>query len=315
MKHFLTAFSLLAFWFYNAQVGIKTENQKLPAGYVFPHHSAVLDLYADNLGLLLPNVQLTSLASLTSTTSPISNPVEGLIVFNSSEATKKGIYVWQNNDSDDNKKYNKLFTFNETPKFINLKITKDLKILQGANYGQGSFFSVSSPSIYNWYTGNPTSYDTILELDKGYFDSVEMKTFTDPYFGKMNGIVLPQGDYTISMNFKLKTKSSYLTNRSEAIKIDNQPNNNFYDIGYYSDINYYPMTNGTVDPYNYDNIRSESHTLSKIDCTNNIIFFNTIKLEGDTFIVFNIGRMQGTSYRDAVDLLKGSNIKITKISY
>lgn len=131
----------------------------------------------------------------------------------------------------------------------------------------------------------------------------------------MNGVLLPPGTYTFDMNFKLQSKTSYLTSRSEPISTSATVNNNYYDIGYFVDMELFPVEADAVNASTWYSTRSETHTLSKLNTVNNINFFKTATFTKDTFVMFSIGRMQGTSYKDAVDLLKGSNIKITKISY
>jgi hypothetical protein len=71
-----------------------------------PHESAVLDLNKDNTGandaaagnntkgLALPRVILSD---LNSNVTPISNPVVGLMVYNTATTPAAGVYVWYNN--------------------------------------------------------------------------------------------------------------------------------------------------------------------------------------------------------------------------
>jgi hypothetical protein len=63
-----------------------------------PTQGAVLDLNATVYkgGLLLPNVNLTTLTALTDLTLPLATPADlkGLIVYNINPTTGEGIYVW-----------------------------------------------------------------------------------------------------------------------------------------------------------------------------------------------------------------------------
>ncbi len=59
-----------------------------------PHESALLDLIADDKGLLIPRVELTD---LNDDTSPIANPATGLLVYNSSGSLERGFYYWDGN--------------------------------------------------------------------------------------------------------------------------------------------------------------------------------------------------------------------------
>jgi len=57
-----------------------------------PHASAILDVQHDNKGILIPRV---SLLSLTSQTTPVENPAEGLLIYNDdSSLVPKGFYFW-----------------------------------------------------------------------------------------------------------------------------------------------------------------------------------------------------------------------------
>ena len=315
MKKYLFILSSSAVFYCNAQVGIMKNTQVIPSTYTFPHPSAALDVYSDDKGLLLPRINIANKASLTNNNTPIQNPNYGLLAFNNNAVAGKGLYMWEKDPIDNVDKYNKIFTFNETPKFININFTKDLKILEDAESGQSSYFTASEPLIYDWYKGNPESYSTILELDNGYFTKAEISNITDPDYGEVYGLVLPPGTYTFNLSFKLKNRTEYLTNNSEAISTSGT-NANYFDVGYFTDIDYTPTEfDDTVTAEDYGSIRSETHTLTKLDKIHNINFFNTLTFKKDTFIIFSLGRMQGSSYYDAVDLLTGSNIKITKISY
>jgi len=57
-----------------------------------PDPSAILDIQHDNKGILIPRV---SLLSLTSQTTPVENPAEGLLIYNDDETVvPKGFYYW-----------------------------------------------------------------------------------------------------------------------------------------------------------------------------------------------------------------------------
>ncbi len=66
-----------------AQVAMNTDSSK-------PDSSAILDIRSTNLGLLIPRITLTDINSA----APITNPAEGLLIFNISENIDKGLYYW-----------------------------------------------------------------------------------------------------------------------------------------------------------------------------------------------------------------------------
>ena len=68
----------------NAQVGINTTN---------PNASSVLDINSSDKGVLFPQYDLTV---LNSTSTPIANPADGLMIYNKGGTSvfPKGYYVW-----------------------------------------------------------------------------------------------------------------------------------------------------------------------------------------------------------------------------
>jgi hypothetical protein len=70
----------------NAQVSIGTVDE--------PREGAILDLYATDKGLLLPQVRLTDIGAYL----PEVTPIDGMLIFNTNEEVGegKGVYVWDN---------------------------------------------------------------------------------------------------------------------------------------------------------------------------------------------------------------------------
>lgn len=88
-----------------AQTGINT-NQ--------PHASSVLHIESTDKGVLFPQYQLTD---LTSVTNPVTNPVEGSLIFNTGGSFVKGYYYW------DGSKWNRLIVNSEMDQILNLRIS------------------------------------------------------------------------------------------------------------------------------------------------------------------------------------------------
>ncbi|SHL86037.1 hypothetical protein SAMN05444360_10573 [Chryseobacterium carnipullorum] len=87
MKKLIYIFCMAAFlssMFIKAQVGINTNT---------PNASSVLDINSANKGVLFPQYDLTV---LNSTSTPVSNPADGLMIFNKggSSVYPKGYYIW-----------------------------------------------------------------------------------------------------------------------------------------------------------------------------------------------------------------------------
>tara|TARA_R110000850_G_scaffold109659_1_gene222755 strand:- start:24289 stop:25632 length:1344 start_codon:yes stop_codon:yes gene_type:complete len=89
MKNFYVGFlALLCVGFTYAQVGIGTVN---------PHSSSILDISSPDKGILIPRIDLGNLT----TTSPITNPVKSLMVWNTDAANggaNEGFYFWTGAD-------------------------------------------------------------------------------------------------------------------------------------------------------------------------------------------------------------------------
>jgi hypothetical protein len=83
LKTILKSSTILFFSTYHAtaQVGIGTSN---------PNSSSVLHIESTDKGLLIPRVSINDL----NTAAPITNPVEGLLVYNQNGTAPKGFYYW-----------------------------------------------------------------------------------------------------------------------------------------------------------------------------------------------------------------------------
>ncbi|MFK5855286.1 MAG: hypothetical protein QM503_04080 [Bacteroidota bacterium] len=81
----LLSLSILIFVYSNcalAQIGIQTDT---------PDGSSVLDIVSSDKGLLIPRVSLTSNLS---SSSPVTSPATGLLIYNSGSSQEHGFYFW-----------------------------------------------------------------------------------------------------------------------------------------------------------------------------------------------------------------------------
>jgi len=69
---------------------ISAQNIGIGATSFTPHESAMLDVEADNKGILVPRVNIADL----STAAPITSPAVSLLVYNTNETTSVGFYYW-----------------------------------------------------------------------------------------------------------------------------------------------------------------------------------------------------------------------------
>lgn len=290
----------------SAQVGIRSNDENLPAGYVFPHPSAALDLYSTDRGLLLPRVNVSN---PTSSTTPVASPKKGMIVYNqgTTNTPKKGIYYWGATSSSLDQ-YIGIYTFDETPKVATITLNNDITVLKDANSGY-SFLLGYNRDMSDARKGNPSSWETIFNLDTGYLNaSLQTKTSGQD---QMRGVQLPAGTYTIDIHFVLNAPSTEITDRSKPLTSDSTTSS-FYDMGYFSDLIYGNMS--TITPTNIIVSRSEAHVTSRTDENHALSYSYTMTFIQPTFITFSIGRVDRTTYYDSAILKKdGSFIKITKL--
>lgn len=158
---------------FNAQVAI---------GKTSVDNSAVLDISGStNKGVLLPRVDIVDILN---NTSPVSNPVEGLIVYNKGNTISPGIYVWKNN------MWNQIADTYNLVSYLVLQRTTNYSVL--GNTTNGSYknfndaaFTVLSNDIgaaYNNSTGVIT-----LPGNSGYLVNICLN-ITDNLEGTTNGI-------------------------------------------------------------------------------------------------------------------------------
>ncbi|WP_415325764.1 hypothetical protein [Chryseobacterium sp. MMS23-Vi53] len=114
--------------------------------------SAVLDIASTNKGVLLPRVDIVDILN---NTTPISNPAEGLIVYNKGNSISPGLYLWKNN------KWNQISDTYNLVSFMMLQRSTDYSVLAGSangtyrNFNDAGFTVLSNDigASYNSGTG------------------------------------------------------------------------------------------------------------------------------------------------------------------
>ncbi|MBE4950794.1 hypothetical protein [Chryseobacterium culicis] len=114
-----------------AQVGINTNT---------PNASSVLDINSSNKGVLFPQYDLVV---LNSTSTPVANPTDGLIIYNSGGASTfpKGYYVWVRNQ------WQRTLIAGSEPQNMSLLIGPGVLIPAGSTNNTLASFSVTSNKI------------------------------------------------------------------------------------------------------------------------------------------------------------------------
>ncbi|WES97319.1 hypothetical protein P2W68_21205 [Chryseobacterium arthrosphaerae] len=129
----------------NAQVGINTNT---------PNSSSVLDINSSNKGVLFPQYDLTV---LNSTATPVSNPADGLMIYNKGGLSTfpKGYYIWIRNQ------WQRALLSGSEPQTMSLIITSGVLIPTGSTNNTLSNFTIASNKITGASLGSDTSSITL----------------------------------------------------------------------------------------------------------------------------------------------------------
>lgn len=129
----------------NAQVGINTNT---------PNPSSVLEINSTNKGVLFPQYDLTI---LNSTTTPISNPADGLMIYNKGGLSTypKGYYIWIRNQ------WQRALLAGSEPQTMSLIINSGILIPTGSTNNTLSNFTVASNKITGASLGTDNSTITL----------------------------------------------------------------------------------------------------------------------------------------------------------
>ncbi|UKB78869.1 hypothetical protein [Chryseobacterium sp. MEBOG07] len=146
MKTYIYIVCMILFSAYtNAQVGINTST---------PNTSSVLDINSSNKGVLFPQYDLVV---LNSTSTPIANPTDGLIIYNSGGASTfpKGYYVWVRNQ------WQRTLIAGSEPQIMSLLIGSGTLIPTGSTNNTLGSFTVTSNKITGASLGADNSTITL----------------------------------------------------------------------------------------------------------------------------------------------------------
>ncbi|WP_156173275.1 hypothetical protein [Chryseobacterium gallinarum] len=129
----------------NAQVGINTST---------PNPSSVLDINSSNKGVLFPQYDLTV---LNSTSTPVANPTDGLMIYNKGGASTfpKGYYVWIRNQ------WQRAILSGSEPQTMSLIINPGVLIPTGSTNNTLTNFTVAANKITGASLGTDASTITL----------------------------------------------------------------------------------------------------------------------------------------------------------
>ncbi len=199
--------------FFKSQVGIGTTS---------PNSSSMLDVYSTSKGISYPGY---SLVSLTDATSPINNPADGLIIFNTGGAYQKGLYYWYEDS------WNKLF--------LNSDISHSMVLSTLARTEADATFGTVGNSLF--ITGSSTSPNKFSTF--GLVGS----SFGGATFNKDTGVIkLPKGKYKLDFSVDI-ARQSWASGETSLNSVSQV-------IYYLSFVTYLRKTNGeTIGEVAYDN--------------------------------------------------------------
>lgn len=207
MKKCISFLILILFLGYNnAQVGINSTT---------PNASAIMDVSSTNKGLYIPKYNMTT---LTSNTSPVNDPANGLMIYNTGTTFAEGIYYWIGNQ------YVKLNTVGEFDEVLSLNIpgsTTKLVVTTTASTNSESTVSGYATSSNNISGPVPATVatDGTITLPKGKY-KVYVKLD-----GTVNNTTLGTGYYSFTnaggsqINFHNFGVSALLTDGTEATNL------------------------------------------------------------------------------------------------
>ncbi|MBV8326320.1 hypothetical protein [Chryseobacterium sp.] len=148
MKTYIYIISMSILFFgipVKAQVGINTST---------PNASSVLDINSSNKGALFPQYDLIV---LNSTSTPVANPADGLIIYNKGGASPfpKGYYVWIRNQ------WQRAILSGSEPQTMSLIINPGILIPTGSTNNTLTNFTMASNKITGASLGADTSTITL----------------------------------------------------------------------------------------------------------------------------------------------------------
>jgi hypothetical protein len=272
-----------------AQTGVNTKT---------PASSSIAEIKASNKGLLIPRLNITNQkdkAPVTATTI-----ADGLLAFNIGNAFQHTLASW---NTTTNSWYYSLY-FKQTPKVAVFKMKADKPVLDNAGGGGSSGFTEAS---------NPFEM-----VNSGYIPGIGFKKTTDGVWG----VTVGEGTYIYEVSFLLNATETPNSTYTDGTSTSYIIQNNYYNMGYFSDLFYYPYTASTDGPTGGTGTRIkiqrvEGATISRMNEQHRVRFIQSFKVSGSgqAFVLTPyIGRRSGSSFNDKVTLLaEGTIFKITKL--
>ncbi|CAI8909841.1 hypothetical protein [Chryseobacterium sp. IT-36CA2] len=244
---------------------------------------------AGNKGMLFPNLNL---ANLSSTTTPVASPANGLIGFNGgTNSNNKALHVFNSTTNS----WQSTIDAQNTPKVAYLDFTGSLSVLDNAGSGSSAQLLVNNPAVSG--VSNISGFKVLPSTLGGY------------------SLILPQGRYLVEVNLNLNAPPANPSTQATVL-----PSSSYYLMGYFIDFN--PDTyNNTTKTFTAGTLnRKETPIVSKVS-TNHLAtwsFYYNVPANANANIIgalrLSLGRMSGSTFYDLVNVIStGSYIKISQL--
>lgn len=258
-------------------------------GYTSP---PTVTISGGNKGLLFPNLNI---ANLSSTTSPVASPANGLIGFNGgTNSNNKALHFF----SGTSNQWQSTIDAEETPKVAYLDFTGSLSLLDNAVAGASALLVVNPPAISG--VSNINGFKVVLNTVSGGYS-----------------LVLPQGNYLVEVNLNLNSPQESPAGQGGTAPLTGST---YYLMGYFIDFFSETFNNSTNTFTAGANSRKEVPIVSKVN-TNHLAtwsYYYSVPNNANANIIgglrLSLGRMQNSTFYDLVNVIPtGSYIKISKL--
>ncbi|WP_288443811.1 hypothetical protein [uncultured Chryseobacterium sp.] len=244
-----------------------------------------------NKGVLFPNLNI---ANLTSTTSPVVSPANGLIGFNGgTNSNNKGLHFFNSSTNS----WQSTIDAQNTPKVAYLDFTGSLSALDNAIAGASTQLIVNNPAVSG--VSNINGFKVLPNTSGGY------------------SLILPQGKYLVEVNLNLNSPQESPSGQGGTAPLSGST---YYLMGYFIDFINDTYNNTTNTFTGGGATRKEVPIVSKVN-TNHLAtwsYYYTVPANVNANIIgglrLNLGRMQNSTFYDLVNVIPtGSYIKISQL--
>ncbi|MBV8326318.1 hypothetical protein [Chryseobacterium sp.] len=254
--------------------------------------SPAIILSGGNKGILFPNLNL---ANLSSTTTPVASPADGLIGYNGgSNTNNKALHFFSTTVNQ----WQSTIDAENTPKVAYLDFTGSLSALDNAAAGVSNLLIVNPPAISG--VSNINGFKIVQNAVSGGYS-----------------LILPQGNYLVEVNLNLNSPQESPPGQGGTAPLTGST---YYLMGYFIDFANDTYNNSTNAFTAGASTRKEVPIVSKVN-TNHLAtwsYYYSVPANANANIIgglrLRLGRMQNSTFYDLVNVMPtGSYIKISQL--